>query len=92
MYFCSTRVNPQVTITLFLSANFNRIFSTKNIIGLGKFQDRGLKNNNPIKVGLEKIKTLLSNDPSAKASTLKVSLSTSKAPDHDHKMYGSSPW
>ena len=41
---------------------------------------------------MEEIKTLCHNDPSAKASTLKVSLGTGKAPDHDPGIYGSSPW
>jgi hypothetical protein len=70
----------------------NRIFTTKSIIGLGKFQDRGLKHNNLIKLALKEIKALFPNDPSAKRSTLKVSLGTSKAPDNDPEMYGSSSW
>jgi hypothetical protein len=73
-------------------ANFNRIFSAKNIADLGKFQDGGLKHNNPIEVALKEIKALFPNDPSAKASTLKVSLGTGKAPDHDPEIYGSSSW
>src|SRR5271170_6144269 len=70
----------------------NRIFTTKSIAGLGKFQDGGLKHNNPIKLALKEIKALFPNDPSVKRSTLKVSLGTGKAPDDDPEMYGSSSW
>ena len=70
----------------------NRIFSTKSIAGLGKFQDGGLKHNNPMKLALKEIKALFPNDSSAKRSTLKVSLGTGKTPDDDHEMYGSSSW
>ena len=60
-----------------------------NIAGVGKFQDGGLKHNNPIKLTLEEIKDLFPNDPSIKRSTLKVSLSTGKAPDDDPGIYSS---
>ena len=59
---------------------------------MGKFQDGGLKHNNPIKLALKEIKALFPNDPSAKRSSLKVSLGTGKAPDDDPEMYGSSSW
>ena len=45
-----------------------------------------------MKLALEEIKKLLSHDPSAKRSTLKVSLGTGKAPDNEPEMYGSSSW
>lgn len=45
-----------------------------------------------MKLALKEIKKLLSHDPSAKRSTLKVSLGTGKAPDHEPEMYGSSSW
>jgi hypothetical protein len=68
----------------------NRIFTLKSIAGLGKFQDKGLKHNNLIKLALKEIKALFPNDPSTKRSTLKVLLGTSKAPNNDPKMYSSS--
>jgi hypothetical protein len=72
--------------------NLLRIFTSKSIAGLGKFQDGGLRHNNPIKLALKEVKALFPNDPLVKRSTLKVSLSTSKAPDDDPEMYGSSSW
>ena len=45
-----------------------------------------------MELALEEIKTLFSKDPSAKRSTLKVSLGTGKASDQDPEMYGSSSW
>ena len=68
----------------------NRIFTTKSITGLGKFQDRGLKHNNLMKLALKEIKALFPNDSSTKRSILKVSLGTSKTPNDNHKMYSSS--
>ena len=65
-------------------------FTPKKIAGLGKFQDGGLTHNDPTKLALKQIKASCLNDPSTKRSTLKVSLGTSKAPDHDPEMYGSS--
>jgi hypothetical protein len=65
-------------------------FTPKKITGLGKFQDRGLTYNDPTKLALKQIKASCLNDPSAKRSTLKVSLGTGKAPDYDPKMYSSS--
>ena len=79
-------------ILALLLTSQNRIFTTKSIAGLGKFQDGGLKHNNPMKLALKEIKALFPNDPSAKRSTLKVSLGTGKTPDDDHEMYGSSSW
>ena len=86
------RGKPSCCYNLRFSANLGRIFPPKNIAGLGKFQDGGLKHNNPIKLALEEIKDLFPNDPSAKRSTLKVSLGTGKAPDDDPGMYGSRSW
>ena len=43
-----------------------------------------------MKLALKEIKALFPNDPSAKRSTLKVSLGTSKALNDDPKMYSSS--
>jgi hypothetical protein len=77
-------------ILALLLTSQNRIFSTKSIAGLGKFQDRGLKHNNLMKLALKEIKALFPNDPSTKRSTLKVSLGTSKTSNDDHKMYSSS--
>ena len=57
-----------------------------------KLQDGGLTHNNPMKLALEEIETVLHNDPSAKRSTLKVSLGTGKAARHSPEMYGSSSW
>jgi hypothetical protein len=68
----------------------NRIFTLKSIAGLGKFQDKGLKHNNLIMLALKKIKALFPNNLSAKRSTLKVLLGTSKAPNNNPEMYGSS--
>ena len=48
-----------------------------------------MTHNNPTELALKEIKAL-SKDPSAKRSTLKVSLGTGKAPDHGPEMYGSS--
>jgi len=45
-----------------------------------------------MKLALKEIEALFPNDPSAKRSTLKVSLGTGKAPDDDPEMYGSSSW
>ncbi|KAH8800879.1 acyl transferase/acyl hydrolase/lysophospholipase [Xylogone sp. PMI_703] len=59
------------------------IFTPKSIDGLGKFQDGGLAHNNPINLALEEIKTLFRGDPSAKRSTLKVSLGTGESRDDD---------
>jgi hypothetical protein len=73
-------------------ANLQRFFTLKSIAGLGKFQDGGLKHNNPMKLALKEIKALFPNDPFAKRSSLKVSLGTGKAPDDDPEMYGSSSW
>jgi hypothetical protein len=75
-----------------IPTDLQRIFTPKKIAGLGKFQDGGLTHNNPIKLALKEIKKLSPNDPSAKRATLKVSLGTGKAPDHDPEMYGSSSW
>ncbi|CZR65314.1 related to calcium-independent phospholipase A2 [Phialocephala subalpina] len=47
-------------------------FTTKSILGLGKFQDGGLNHNNPIELGLREVKAVTS----AKKATLKVSLGT----------------
>ena len=77
-------------ILALLLTSQNRIFTTKSITGLGKFQDGGLKHNNPMKLALKEIKALFPNDPSTKRSTLKVSLGTSKAPNDNPKMYSSS--
>ena len=66
-------------------------FTPKKIAGLGKFQDGGLTDNNPLELALKEIKASY-NDPSAKRSTLKVSLGTGKAPDQDPEMYGSNSW
>ena len=64
-------------------------FTPKKIAGLGKFQDRGLTYNNPIKLALQEIKALFPNNPSTKRSTLKVSLGTSKAPYYNPEIYSS---
>jgi hypothetical protein len=68
----------------------NKIFTLKSIIGLGKFQDKGLKHNNLMKLALKEIKVLFLNNPFAKRSTLKVLLGTSKALNNNLKMYSSS--
>jgi len=67
-------------------------FTPKNIAGLGKFQDGGLTDNNPLKLALQEVKASNPGDPSAKRSTLKVSLGTGKPPDRDPEMYGSNSW
>ena len=87
-------LQPQGKVVPALSTitNLRRFFTPKKITGLGKFQDGGLTHNNPIKLALKEIKALFPNDPSAKRSTLKVSLGTGKAPDYEPEMYGSSSW
>jgi hypothetical protein len=77
-------------ILVLLLTSQNRIFTLKSIASLGKFQNKGLKHNNLIKLTLKEIKVLFLNNPFAKRSTLKVSLGTSKALDDDPKMYSSS--
>ena len=79
-------------LTIYIVAKPQRIFTPKNIAGLGKFQDGGLKHNNPIELALKEVKALSPNDPSAKRSALKVSLGTGKAPKNDPEMYGSNSW
>jgi hypothetical protein len=68
----------------------NKIFTLKSITSLSKFQDKGLKHNNLIKLALKEIKALFLNNPFAKRSTLKVLLSTSKALNNNPKIYSSS--
>ena len=86
------RGKPSCCYNLCFITYLSSIFTPKSIAGLGKFQDGGLKHNNPIKLALKEIKALFPNDPSAKRSTLKVSLGTGKAPDGDPGMYGSRSW
>jgi hypothetical protein len=88
--FCGTWVGQNYTCQTI--ANLYRIFTPKSIAGLGKFQDGGLKHNNPLRLGLKEIRVLYPNDPSAKRSALKVSLGTGKAVDNDSGMDGSSSW
>jgi hypothetical protein len=45
-----------------------------------------------MRLGLKEIKALYPNDPSAKKSSLKVSLGTGKALDDDRWMRGSGSW
>ncbi|KIM93079.1 hypothetical protein OIDMADRAFT_36092 [Oidiodendron maius Zn] len=66
--------------------------SPKIIAGLGKFQDRGLKHNKLLRLGLKEIRVLYPNDPLAKRSALKVLLGTGKAVDNDSGMDGSRSW
>ena len=78
--------NPYIDLTLIeCSARSTSaapgFFTPKKIAGLGKFQDRGLTDNNPLKLALQEVKASNPSDPLAKRSTLKVSLGTRKAPD-----------
>ncbi|OBT60276.1 hypothetical protein VE03_10316 [Pseudogymnoascus sp. 23342-1-I1] len=54
-------------------------FTTKTILGFGKFQDGGIRHNNPIQLALDELEALHHEDPLAKRSALKVSLGTGKS-------------
>lgn len=59
---------------------------------MGKFQDGGLTHNNPLRLALKEIKALFPNDPSAKRSTLKVSLGTGRIAHQEFELDGSGSW